>query len=274
MENILRSHIRKLLFEQVNELELNELRGLSNVAVDVYNQLINKNNFRKAAKVYFSSFGLVPSNQMLIISVVKNIEQLNNRTLVLKVIFGNEDDLPDSLNTYPVLTAIAKKGIHQLELILVLNEKAKDISLNDMFTNEVIKTTIFHELTHFITDNHNYDSLKKFKNYMKSDLRTINTDVMVDETGKHKIENLLYYMSQDELNSIIAQIAVSKDKTNDEAYKLFSNYKNMTYDQFVQEMNEYNPEAKITKRLYDKIMQRIDYFFRKVHKTFVDNPAV
>ena len=144
-------------------------------------------------------------------------------------------------------------------------------SLDEIKNNATIKSIIYHELHHFITNGPRMkQGSKSIQDFEKNNMNTISGLALnKDKTEEVKISHLLYYLSKNELNSIIGQFAISGEKENNTIYQLFSSYKNMTYEQFQSEMNDYNPNLKINPKLYKKVMDRIAYFFRKADKTFV-----
>ncbi len=276
---MIREYIKKLLREEiVPEQEITEERGLSNNVLSVYEQLFDTKNL--ADKKYANSFLEIENNTWFTVSRIEYSEEFHAVEFRLRFAFINKKDKSsfavEFLNFFPVYHAEIKitSGRYQPTYIeVILDDSLKEHGLEYIKNNPMFKQIIIHEIQHLNT---NYVHLKNMWKKRKSNFgpefiqKRLSTQFLnPDATQEFRISHLMYYMSKDELNSVIAQIASSGQKQDNEIYQLFSHYKNLTFEQFVQELNEYNPKLKVDKKLYLKVLDRIKYFFRKADKTFV-----
>ena len=137
------------------------------------------------------------------------------------------------LKMYPVVHAEAGLSPYfPYRMRVVLNSDVKNLSLDEIKNNATIKSIIYHELHHFITNGPRMkQGSKSIQDFEKNNMNTISGLALnKDKTEEVKISHLLYYLSKNELNSIIGQIAISGEKENNTIYQLFSSYKNMTYE--------------------------------------------
>lgn len=271
----LRGYIRKTLRESmIPEQDINEVRGLSNLAVELYEKLFNIHHLT-CSKSFITSLRNTETYTVYEISRINFIKEFPNVGLGLKISFANSEHMDSSnfVNFVPILDARINLTKNSTCFIyIVLDKSVQDWGLVQIKDDVKIKQVIIHEITHLLSNYHNINSWKtqddaKKSHYMRYGSRLMNPY----SKSSNPIQDLFYYISKDELNSVIAQISSSGEKENNIIYQLFLKFKNMSFEEFNEQVKKYNPRLNVSKKLYLKIMDRIKYFFRKADRTFTSS---
>ena len=113
---------------------------------------------------------------------------------------------------------------------------------------------MLHELHHIISNKHLYFPNKTIDINKKN--RFLN---LTNKESNAEFRKLMYYLSKDELNSIIPQINIG-------AYlfvkDIFYKYNNMSYLEFKKIFDE-NSNIELNNKTYNTIKKRIRYFIKK-----------
>ena len=170
--------------------------------------------------------------------------------------------LTDDKNvTYPVDNAhiglfVSDETLY-CNIYVTINEEYKNNTFGDLKRNIEFNGTLIHELQHIISNKHLY-----FPNKIADSNKKNVFLKLTKEESEKEFRKLLYYLSKNELNSIIPQVNMGSYA---HVKDLFNKYNNMSYSEFEKIFNE-NSNTKLNNKTYNKIMDRIKYFIKKTKK--------
>jgi hypothetical protein len=164
----------------------------------------------------------------------------------------------DKDTTFPVDNAEIRMYLLNDELncdiYITINDEYKNSTFNDLRDNVEFKGALIHELHHIISNKHLYLPNKTIDKNKKN--------IFLNLTNKEsnaEFKKLMYYLSKDELNSIIPQVNIgSYSYIKDIFYK----YNNMTYLEFKKIFDD-NSNIELNNKIYNQLKKRISYFIKK-----------
>ncbi|MCF8339620.1 MAG: hypothetical protein K9I82_01465 [Chitinophagaceae bacterium] len=235
--------MRQIIYKIIRDV-LNEEKYFSN---DV-------NVFKKGLVGQFSNFSKL--YQKINDYEFTEVSKIKKENIKIRLNLALTDD--KDINTFPVDNADVRLYLINDELncdiYITINDEYKNSTFNDLRDNIEFKGALVHELHHIISNKHLYFPNKTIDINKKN--RFLN---LTNKESNAEFRKLMYYLSKDELNSIIPQINIG-------AYlfvkDIFYKYNNMSYLEFKKIFDE-NSNIELNNKTYNTIKKRIRYFIKK-----------
>ena len=235
--------MRQIIYKVIRDV-LNEEKYFSN---DV-------NVFKKELVGKFSNFSKL--YQKINDYEFTEVSKIKKENIKIRLNLALTDD--KDINTFPVDNADVRLYLINDELncdiYITINDEYKNSTFNDLRDNIEFKGALVHELHHIISNKHLYFPNKTIDINKKN--RFLN---LTNKESNAEFRKLMYYLSKDELNSIIPQINIG-------AYSyikdIFYKYNNMSYLEFKKIFDE-NSNIELNNKTYNIIKKRIRYFIKK-----------
>ncbi len=191
------------------------------------------------------------------------VSKIKKENINISLNLALTDDRDD--NTYPIdygeiilyLSKISLEQTLYCDIYITISDDYKNNTFGDLKRNVQFDGVLIHELHHIISNKHLYFPNKR----IDTNKRHVFLKLTKEESEK-EFRGLLYYLSKDELNSIIPQVNMGSYQY---VKDLFNKYNNMPYSEFEKIFNE-NSNTKLNNKTYNKIMDRIKYFINKTKK--------
>lgn len=235
--------MRQIIYKVIRDV-LNEEKYFSN---DV-------NVFKQGLVGQFSNFSKL--YQKINDYEFTEVSKIKKENIKIRLNLALTDD--KDINTFPVDNADVRLYLINDELncdiYITINDEYKNSTFNDLRDNIEFKGALVHELHHIISNKHLYFPNKTIDINKKN--RFLN---LTNKESNAEFRKLMYYLSKDELNSIIPQINIG-------AYSyikdIFYKYNNMSYLEFKKIFDE-NSNIELNNKTYNIIKKRIRYFIKK-----------
>ena len=184
------------------------------------------------------------------------VSKIKKENIKIRLNLALTDD--KDITTFPVDNADIRMYLINDELncdiYIAINNEYKNSTFNDLRDNVEFKGALVHELHHIISNKHLYFPNKTIDINKKN--RFLN---LTNKESNAEFRKLMYYLSKDELNSIIPQVNIG-------AYSyikdIFYKYNNMPYLEFKKIFDE-NSNIELNNKTYNIIKKRIRYFVKK-----------
>ena len=235
--------MRQIIYKIIRDV-LNEEKYFSN---DV-------NIFKQGLVGQFSNFSKL--YQKINDYEFTEVSKIKKENIKIRLNLALTDD--KDINTFPVDNADVRMYLLNDELncdiYITINDEYKNSTFNDLRDNIEFKGALVHELHHIISNKHLYFPNKTIDINKKN--RFLN---LTNKESNAEFRKLMYYLSKDELNSIIPQVNIG-------AYSyikdIFYKYNNMSYLEFKKIFDE-NSNIELNNKTYNIIKKRIRYFVKK-----------
>ena len=184
------------------------------------------------------------------------VSKIKKENIKIRLNLALTDD--KDINTFPVDNADIRMYLINDELncdiYITINDEYKNSTFNDLRDNVEFKGALVHELHHIISNKHLYFPNKTIDLNKKN--RFLN---LTNKETNAEFRKLMYYLSKDELNSIIPQINIGAYSSIKD---IFYKYNTMPYLEFKKIFDE-NSNIELNNKTYNTIKKRIRYFVKK-----------